>query len=110
MDRTKRITGSLAALTILAAGVAEAKPLGAGVFFGVGGGSSTYDQDKSDYDFISRDAFSDAGLPIISLQSELDDSDSGWAGTGPAAHWWSPSASGSPYGKTAPPPGRFMSR
>jgi OOP family OmpA-OmpF porin len=76
MRRTKRIAGSLVALTMLATGVAEAKPEGAGVFFGVGGGQSTYDQDRADYDFIARDAFFDAGLPIVSLQSDLDDSDS----------------------------------
>jgi OmpA-OmpF porin, OOP family len=75
MRTTKRFMGSLAALAFLAAGIAEAKPQGAGVFFGIGGGSSTYDQDKGDFDLISRDAFGGAGLPIVSLQSELDDSD-----------------------------------
>lgn len=76
MPGTRRIAGSLAALAMLLAGVAEAKPQGAGVFFGIGGGSATYDQDRGDYDLIARDAFSGAGLPIVSLQSQLDDSDS----------------------------------
>lgn len=75
MQRTPRTAGMFAALAMLAAGVAEAKPVGAGVFFGVGGGSSTYDQDKSDYDFITRDAFASNGAPVVSLQSSLDDSD-----------------------------------
>jgi OmpA-OmpF porin, OOP family len=76
MRKIKPITGSLAVLALSAAGIAEAKPQGAGAFFGIGGGSSTYDEDKSDFDFIARDAFAGAGLPIVSLQSELDDSDS----------------------------------
>jgi OmpA-OmpF porin, OOP family len=76
MQGTTWIAGALGALALLAAGGAEAKPEGAGVFFGVGGGSATYDQDRSDYDFISRDAFASNGLPIVSLQSDLDDSDS----------------------------------
>src|SRR5512138_3771878 len=75
MRETKWIVRSLAALIFLAAGVAEAKPEGAGVFFGVGGGSSTYDQDRGDFDSIARNAFAGAGLPVVSLQSQLDDSD-----------------------------------
>src|SRR5688572_8622553 len=80
MQTMKRVrAGCLLAIATLVAGVAEAAPEGAGVFFGVSGGSITYDQDSRDYELVAREAFLESGLLITSLRSSFDDSDTTFA-------------------------------
>jgi OmpA-OmpF porin, OOP family len=63
-------------LLLAVAGTANAAPKGAGFYIGASGGQAKYaEQDRDDFDDIVFDAFSSNGVPVLSVQSDLDDAD-----------------------------------
>ena len=75
----KWITGSVAVGTLVLAATAHAKPEKAGFYMGATVGQSKYDEDLGGTDAALLSAFAGVGLPVIGLDSDVDDQDNNFA-------------------------------
>lgn len=75
----KWITGSVAVAGLLFAAAVHAKPLKSGFYVGATAGQSKYDEDLGGTDAVLFDAFSNVGIPIAALTSDVDDTDNNFS-------------------------------
>jgi OmpA-OmpF porin, OOP family len=76
----KWITGSLAVAALLASAATRAAPAETGFYLGVNGGQSKYDQEIEGADDIVVDALQSNGFLVLDVESDVDDSDTSFAG------------------------------
>jgi OOP family OmpA-OmpF porin len=75
----KWITGSVAVAGLLFAVAAHAKPPKSGFYLGATAGQSKYSEDLGEADGLLFEAFSNVGLPVAAVTSDIDDTDTNFS-------------------------------